>query len=93
MHELNGLVGLMDLVKAVELPKDLDMADLLSEGRGEITVDGRHLDEEGAFGEGGRKTKLDAAAKEAEKGRELLGYATKTTGEYYSSRSNRKSTA
>lgn len=92
-RELNGLVGLMDLVKAVELPKDLDMADLLSEGRGEILVDGSHLDEAGSLGEEGRKAKLAAEAKEAEKGRELLAYATKTTGEYHSSRSNRKSSA
>lgn len=93
IDELNGLVGLMDLVKDVQLPEGLDMAGLLSEGRGEILLDGSHLDASDMdlqTGAVNREVKLAKGAAEAEKGRDLFKYATKTTGEYYSSKSNRK---
>ncbi|TXT04915.1 hypothetical protein VHUM_03998 [Vanrija humicola] len=67
IDDLGELLGLMDLVKTVELPQD-DVASLLTEGVGEVVFDGRpHA----------------RSVREGEAGRELLSHATRRVGDYY----------
>jgi hypothetical protein len=42
LAELDTLVGLMDLVQAVEMELGLDVSGLLAEGVGEMVIDGSH---------------------------------------------------
>ncbi|ORY22029.1 hypothetical protein BCR39DRAFT_562455 [Naematelia encephala] len=77
VSELSELVGLMELVKAVPLPEG-DLSSLLSEGLGEVVVDGSHEDAPGL--------EVEEGAEEEVRSRELLGYATRRVGDYYASR-------
>lgn len=80
--ELSELIGLMDIVKEVELPPgDLRTItqELLGQGVGSVVFD--QLDEEA------QKTKVVQEAEEREKhGKELLEWATKRVGDYYSAK-------
>lgn len=42
LAELGTLVGLMDLVQAVEMEPGLDVGGLLADGVGEVVIDGSH---------------------------------------------------
>ncbi|KAK4685311.1 hypothetical protein P7C73_g4840, partial [Tremellales sp. Uapishka_1] len=82
MEELNELIGLMDQVKAVELPagdRQEMIRDLLGVGVGEIVIDGSHESQKvGELRGQGR-----GMEKETKNGRELLEYATRRVGDYY----------
>ncbi|WOO85765.1 uncharacterized protein LOC62_07G009251 [Vanrija pseudolonga] len=67
IDDLGELLGLMDLVKTVELPQD-DVASLLTEGVGEVVFDGREH---------------ARSIREGEAGRQFLPYATRRVGDYY----------
>ncbi len=86
---LGELVGLMDLVKEVELPpgdRDDMVRELLSEGIGEVLIDGS--DEAGTLAlEGGGK---EGERREMKSGRELLEYSTRRVRDYYAHRVERK---
>lgn len=87
MSGLGELVGLMDLVKEVELPsgdRNEMVRELLSEGVGEVVID----ESDGEVSLADECT--TAAVGEAKKGRELLEYATRRVGDYYAHRVERK---
>lgn len=76
LRGLNELVGLMEVVKAVELPQGSEaMGELLTQGVGEVIIDEHTVQErdEGKVG-----------------GRELLGWATSRKGDYYHSKAAKK---
>ena len=85
MSGLSELIGLMDLVKEVEFPEgdwDQMVGDLLSEGVGEIVING-----------GGDPTltgESPGAEDEGKSGRELLDWATRRVGDYYAHRIEHK---
>jgi hypothetical protein len=87
MSGLGELVGLMDLVKEVQLPdgdRDEMFRELLSEGVGEVIIDGS--DEPVPT-----KTEEEREKEVREKsGRELLGWATRRVGDYYAHRVEKK---
>jgi hypothetical protein len=87
MSGLGELVGLMDLVKEVQLPdgdRDEMFRELLSEGVGEVIIDGS--DEPLPT-----KTEEEREKEVREKsGRELLGWATRRVGDYYAHRVEKK---
>jgi hypothetical protein len=73
---LQGLIGLMEAVKAVEIPKG-DYGELLGRGVGELVLD---------FEKSPVVEAEETAAIDVKKGRELLAYATRRVGDYYASR-------
>jgi hypothetical protein len=74
---LNELVGLMEVVKGVELPQGKEaIGELLTQGVGEVVI-GEHT---GGEREG-----------EAVNGRELLQWATRKKGDYYYSKAAKRS--
>jgi len=76
LEGVNELVGLMEAVKAVQLPEGKEaVGDLLNQGVGEVVI--------------GEETGTDRGTGEVE-GRELLGWATRRKGDYYLSRAGRK---
>jgi len=76
LEGLNELVGLMEAVKAVQLPEGKEaVGELLNQGVGEVII--------------GEKTGTDRVAGEVE-GRELLGWATRRKGDYYHSKAGKR---
>lgn len=76
LEGLNELVGLMEAVKAVQLPEGKDAVQhLLNRGVGEVVIG----EETGEKGE-----------KERVEGRELLNWATRRKGDYYHSRAGKR---
>ena len=93
IEDLSGLIGLMDLVKEVEIPADLKIEDLLGRG-GEVVIKLDpsenvekldHLDGKQQATEEG-KGKVDGGKKD----RDLLGWATRRIGDYYASKVEKK---
>jgi hypothetical protein len=76
LEGLNELVGLMEAVKAVELPEGKDAVQkLLNRGVGEVVIG----QDTGGEGE-----------KEKVEGRELLKWATRRKGDYYHSKAGKR---
>ncbi|KAK1925627.1 hypothetical protein DB88DRAFT_484542 [Papiliotrema laurentii] len=88
---LSELVGLMEIVKNVQLPEgDLRTitAELLSEGVGEVVFDGTVAQASTTISgqkDGGQATSATSPAHE-KTGRELLEWATRRVGDYYASK-------
>jgi hypothetical protein len=77
---LNELVGLMEVVKAVELPKGKDaIGELLTQGVSEVVI-GEHTGED-----------IGSAGEDTVRGRELLQWATRRKGDYYHSKAAKRS--
>lgn len=73
---LNELVGLMEAVKAVQLPEGKEaVGELLNQGVGEVVI--------------GEETGTERENGEVE-GRQLLGWATRRKGDYYHSKAGKK---
>jgi len=73
---LNELVGLMEAVKAVQLPEGKEaVGELLNQGVGEVVI--------------GEETGTERGNGEVE-GRQLLGWATRRKGDYYHSKAGKK---
>jgi Arc/MetJ family transcription regulator len=76
LEGLNELVGLMEAVKAVQLPEGKEaVGELLNRGVGEDVI--------------GEETGTDRGTGEVE-GRELLRWATRRKGDYYHSRAGKR---
>ena len=92
MQELGELVGLMDMVKDVELPRmtDEEVGRLLAGGVGSVEFDGADGEDwevEQASMQTGLDTKdTKGMERSGKSGRELLEYATNRRGDYYMSR-------
>ena len=80
--ELGELLGLMDIVKEVDLPAgDLRAItkELLSQGVGSVVFDKLEVEE--------KKRKVVAETEDREKhGKDLLEWATRRVGDYYSAK-------
>jgi hypothetical protein len=77
---LNELVGLMEVVKAVELPEGKDaIGELLTQGVSEVVI-GEHTGED-----------IGSAGEDTARGRELLQWATRRKGDYYHSKAAKRS--
>jgi hypothetical protein len=76
LEGLNELVGLMEAVKAVQLPEGKEaVGELLNRGVGEVVI--------------GEETGVERGTGEVE-GRELLRWATRRKGDYYHSRAGKR---
>jgi hypothetical protein len=76
LEGLNELVGLMEAVKAVQLPEGKEaVGELLNQGVGEVVI--------------GEETGGERGSGEVE-GRELLGWATRRKGDYYHSKAGKR---
>lgn len=76
LQGLNDLVGLMEVVKSVQLPEGKEaIGELLTQGVGEVVI-GENIAEERDEGKVG--------------GRDLLGWATSRKGDYYHSKASKK---
>ena len=96
MSGLGELVGLMDLVKEVELPegdRDEMVRELLSEGVGEVVIDGSEDALPESSGEGERKGEATLGDGDGKSGRQLLDHATRRIGDFYAHRLERKTGA
>lgn len=82
--ELGELLGLMDIVKDVEMPQgEVDLRQLLTEGVGEVVIDEKVAE----AGAGVQKARMEEKLEHREKhGKELLDWATRRVGDYYASR-------
>lgn len=76
LEGLNELVGLMEAVKAVELPERKEaIGQLLNQGVGEVVI--------------GQDTGSERGSEEVN-GRDLLGWATRRKGDYYHSKAGKR---
>jgi len=82
--ELGELLGLMDIVKNVEMPHgEVNLAQLLTEGVGEVVIDEKVAE----ASKGVQKVRIEEKLEHREKhGKELLEWATRRVGDYYASR-------
>jgi hypothetical protein len=82
--ELGELLGLMDIVKNVEMPQgEVNLRQLLTEGVSEVVIDEKVAE----VGAGLQQARMEEKLEHREKhGKELLDWATRRVGDYYASR-------